>query len=167
MIRSFVESDTDAILRIIGESGQFDADGIVMISDRISEYLKGGSDSIWLTAFDPAPIGVAYCVPEPAADSVWNLLMLWTRADRHRTGYGAALVGEVERQVQGKEARLLIVETSGLTAFKPARAFYEKCGFQYEATVRDFFSDGDDKLIYTKRFALGTAQPSLDSKISD
>ena len=76
--------------------------------------------------------------------------MLWTRDDRHNQGHGAALVRHVETELRGRDARLLIVETSGLAAFAPARAFYVKCGFLHEATIRNFFATGDDKLVFTK-----------------
>lgn len=47
-------------------------------------------------------------------------------------------------------ARLLMVETSGLPAFATARDFYAKCGFLHKATIKNFFADGDDKLVFTK-----------------
>ena len=83
--------------------------------------------------------------------------MLWTRSDRHGKGHGASLVKQVERELQGRTARLLIVETSGLPEFAPARAFYAKCGFVHEASIKNFFAAGDDKLVFTKPLVSGAA----------
>ena len=83
--------------------------------------------------------------------------MLWTRSDRHGKGHGASLVKQVERELQGRTARLLIVETSGLPEFAPARAFYAKCGFGHEASIKNFFAAGDDKLVFTKPLVSGDA----------
>lgn len=47
-------------------------------------------------------------------------------------------------------AHVWIVETSGLPEFEKARAFYSKTGFRKEATIKDFFDAGDDKVVYTK-----------------
>lgn len=113
-------------------------------------HLAGHGDGIWFTADDGEPIGVAYCAPEPVTSGTWNLLMLWTRPDRHGQGHGTALVRQVEDAVRGRQARLLLVETSGLPAFAPARSFYAKCGFTLEATIRNFFAAGDHKVVFTK-----------------
>jgi ribosomal protein S18 acetylase RimI-like enzyme len=48
------------------------------------------------------------------------------------------------------KARLLIVETSQLPDFKDARAFYSKCGFTKVAEIPNYFSHGDNKVVFTK-----------------
>jgi ribosomal protein S18 acetylase RimI-like enzyme len=150
MIRNTERSDARAIMSIVGQSGQFDEESLAHIEQTLENHLMGHSDAIWLTADDGEPVGVAYCAPEPVASGVWNLLMLWTRSDRYGQGHGTALVSEMESQLRERTARLLIVETSGLPAFAPARAFYEKCGFKHEAIIKNYFAHGDDKLVFTK-----------------
>ncbi len=150
MIRDTIAADTDALFAILVESGQFDGGGAEYVADVLKRHLDEGSDAMWLTADDGEPVAFAYCGPEPVASGVWNLWMLWTRRDRVGRGHGAALIDIIEQRSIDIGARRLIVETSSLDAFAPARAFYRKCGFEHEATVRDFFADGDDKWIYTK-----------------
>jgi ribosomal protein S18 acetylase RimI-like enzyme len=150
MIRATVNGDSTALMQIIESSGQFDADSLEHVTGTLHEYLAGKSDGLWFTADDGEPVGVAYCAPEAVTNGTWNLLMLWTRKDKSSQGHGKALVGHVESQLARQAARLLIVETSGLAEFEVARSFYIKCGFVQEARVRNFFADGDDKLIYTK-----------------
>ena len=139
-----------SILSIVDGSGQFARDGIAHVRSTLEQHLAGAGDGLWLTADDGEPVGVAYCAPEAVTSGTWNLLMLWTREDRHGKGHGSALVRHVEKELEDRGARLLIVETSGLPAFATARAFYARCGFVHEATVRNFFADGDAKLIFTK-----------------
>jgi ribosomal protein S18 acetylase RimI-like enzyme len=150
MIRPTEKIDTQAILQIVEESGQFDADGLAHVQATLEAHLLSDSNDIWLTADDDEVVGVAYCAPEPVASGTWNLLMLWTRADRHGKGFGSTLVHKIEHELQQRHARLLIVETSGLPAFVPARSFYAKCGFQHEASIKNFYAVGDDKLVFTK-----------------
>ncbi len=150
MIRDSKTSDLPAILAIVQQSGQFDASGLGHVRETLEQHLAGNGEGVWLTADDGDPVGVAYCAPEPVASGTWNLLLLWTRSDRHGRGHGGALVARVEAMLANRSARLLIVETSGLPAFSAARAFYEKNGFAQEATIRNFFADGDDKLVLTK-----------------
>ena len=97
------------------------------------------------------PIGVAYCSPEPVTAGIWNLRLLWIKEEFRGRGYGKALVAKVENELSTRHARLLIVETSQLPEFESARKFYENYGFKREAEVKDFFDEGDHKLIYTKR----------------
>lgn len=150
MIRKTVKTDLDAIIEIVKESGHFDENALAHVRETLESYLAGESDDLWLTADDGEPVGVAYVAPEPVTDGTWNLLMLWTRSDRHGRGHGSALVTAVESSVSERRGRLLIVETSGLPDFETARNFYDQCGFTQEARVKDFFAAGDDKLIYTK-----------------
>lgn len=150
MVRPTVKADASGILAIIEGSGQFDAEAMAHVRSTLERHLADPQNEIWLTADDGEPVGVAYCVPEAVANGTWNLLMLWTRADRHGAGHGTALVARVEAELNARGARLLVVETSGLPAFAGARAFYVKTGFFHEATIRNFFAAGDDKLVFTK-----------------
>ncbi len=150
MIRTTIAEDAPALFNMLEQSGQFDAAGLEHVKTTLETHLAQNSQALWFTAFEEQPVGVAYCAPEPVSSGTWNLLMLWTRQDQHRKGYGSALVKQVEAALHERMARLLIVETSGLDDFAPARNFYERCGFRQEATVKNFFAEGDDKLIYTK-----------------
>ena len=125
-------------MTIVASSGQFDAESLDYVKGTLLEYLAGHSAGIWLTADDGEPVGVAYCAPEPVANGTWNLLMLWTRADRMGRGHGKALVQQIEHELSLRGMRLLIVETSGLPEFESAWAFYVRCGFTQEARIRNF-----------------------------
>jgi ribosomal protein S18 acetylase RimI-like enzyme len=152
MIRNTIATDTDDLMAIVESSGQFDTDSLSHVKGALLEYLEGQSDGLWFTADDGEPVGVAYCAPEAVTNGTWNLQMLWTRKDKSNQGHGTALVKHVENELMARGVRLLIVETSGLPEFEMARAFYDKCGFTQEASIRNFFAHGDDKIIYTKSF---------------
>jgi ribosomal protein S18 acetylase RimI-like enzyme len=47
--------------------------------------------------------------------------------------------------------RLLIVETSSSPEYEPARRFYESHGYRRQATVEDFYDEGDHLVLYSKR----------------
>lgn len=153
MIRPTTPADRAPILGLIEASGQFDADGLRYVRSTLDAHLAGQGDGVWFTADDGEAVGVAYCAPEAVTNGTWNLLLLWTRSDRHGQGHGTALVRQVEDAVRTRNARLLIVETSGLPAFEPARSFYATCGFAHEATIKHFFADGDHKVVFTKALA--------------
>ncbi|MDJ0741689.1 MAG: GNAT family N-acetyltransferase [Gammaproteobacteria bacterium] len=141
------------MLAIVEGSGQFDADGLEHVRAALDEHLAEPGRSLWYTAIDDEPVGVAYCAPEPVARGTWNLLMLWLKPGHERQGHGRALVRRIEQELRDRGARLLIVETSRQDAFAAARSFYSALGFVLEAEIKDFFDAGDDKLVYTKPVA--------------
>ena len=151
MIIETVRDHRTAIVELISESGQFDEEGIHHVLETLDAYLEGSSNGMWFTALDDAPIGAAYCAPEPVTSGTWNLLFLWLKGGYAGRGFGRRLVAEVESSIKDAGARLLIVETSQLPEFETARAFYASAGFTLEAEIKDFFDAGDNKLVYTKR----------------
>ncbi len=47
-------------------------------------------------------------------------------------------------------ARVLLIETSSTPQYEATRAFYSVKGYTHEATVRDFYGPGDDKIVFWK-----------------
>ena len=150
MITKTEKAHRDVLYSILETSGQFDSGALAHVMETLDTHFKNPGEEIWLTVLDDDPVGFAYCAPEPVTSGTWNLLMLWTKEGFQGQGFGKALVAEVENQLKERNARLLVVETSQLPEFESARAFYHKYGFVLEAEVKDFFDDGDNKLIYTK-----------------
>ena len=57
----------------------------------------------------------------------------------------------VEQQIKNKDGRILIVETSSNPAQLAANQFYAKMDYTREAVIRDFWSDGEDKIVFWKK----------------
>lgn len=153
MIRATTKDDAGPILALVEASGQFDEDGLEHVRHTLQMHFEAPGPEVWLTADDGEVVGVAYCMPEPVTRGTWNLLMLWTRDDRRGQGHGSALVEHLERILETRQARLLIVETSGTPEFEGSREFYARIGFTEEARIKDFFDAGDDKIVLTKTIA--------------
>ena len=62
-------------------------------------------------------------------------------------------MSEVERQLEARRARLVVVETSSRADYEATRRFYDKRGYAEGARLRDFYAPGDDRLVLTKRLA--------------
>lgn len=81
--------------------------------------------------------------------------MYWICVDGEFRGEGIckALVHFMEELLKKNgDLRMIVIETSSQEKYRPTCRFYEKCGFILEATLRDFYAPGDNKLIYLKRF---------------
>jgi ribosomal protein S18 acetylase RimI-like enzyme len=104
-----------------------------------------------------ALIGYACFGATPATDRTYDLYWIAVHPNAQRSGAGAALMADVERQLAERRARLIVVETSSRDHYAPTRRFYRKRGYEEVARVRDFYSPGDDRVVLTKRL---TADPS-------
>ena len=116
----------------------------------LTEAFENDNDSFWLTDDDTGPVGVAYCEPERMTDGTWNLQMILIHPDRQGQGRGTTLLQHVEQEVTNRSGRMLLVDTSGVPEFEKTRTFYTKCGYEAEARIRDFYAEGDDKVVFRK-----------------
>ena len=57
----------------------------------------------------------------------------------------------IEQKLKKIGARVLIVETSSDDAQIGARNLYQKLGYIQEAVIRDFWNEGEDKIVYWKK----------------
>jgi ribosomal protein S18 acetylase RimI-like enzyme len=81
----------------------------------------------------------------------FDLYWIATHNDYRGKGIGRKLIEETSRVAKNMGCKILIAETSGLPHYEPTRAFYISNSFILEASLKDFYTDGDDKLFYTKR----------------
>ena len=57
----------------------------------------------------------------------------------------------IENYLREKGHRILIVDTSGTGDFISTRKFYKKINYTQEGVIRDFWSEGDDKVTFWKK----------------
>ncbi len=122
-----------------------------MLPDLLAPSLAGETEALWLTCHsDGEAVGLCYTVPEDLADGAWNMLALAVRPDLQGKGLGRTLVAAAEQYLKDKGQRILIVDTSGADDFALTRKFYAQNGYEEEARIRDFWAEGDDKVIFRK-----------------
>ena len=95
-------------------------------------------------------MGVAYCEPERMTDKTWNLQLIAFHPNYQGQGRGVKLLLHVEQALKERGGRMLLVETSGLPSFVRTWNFYRKCGYEEEARIRDFYTTGEDKIVFRK-----------------
>ncbi len=129
MIRPIVPSDLPALSALIGATGLFPPE---MLGPMIEPYFQEAPHcGAWLTDDRDGPMAIAYCAPERMTDGTWNLYLIAVHPDRQSAGVGTALLRHLEWTLQQQGVRILLVETSGLSAFKRARGFYAARGYEH------------------------------------
>jgi GNAT superfamily N-acetyltransferase len=84
--------------------------------------------------------------------SCFDLYWIVTHNDFRGKGIGKKLLEETYREAKSLGCTMIIAETSGREHYAPTRAFYDSAQYTLEATIKDYYDKGDDKLIYIKRF---------------
>ena len=148
-IRTIDRADLPPLRFVLEKTGLFPPE---MLEPLVEPYLSGQAPHHWLTACrDGRSNGFAYAEPERMTEGTFNLLAIAVDPAAQRRGVGRALVGALEDRLRRIGGRVLIVETSSLDDYAGTRTFYAGEGFSEEARIRDFYSDGQDKIVFWKR----------------
>ncbi len=146
--RAMSRIDLRAVSSILDDTGLFPTE---MLAEMAEPFLREAEPHIWLTACDGRDVlGFAYCEPERMTDGTYNLLAIAVAPDRQSEGVGQLIVAAVEQAARDLEGRVLLVETSSLPEYERTRAFYDKLGYDREAVIREFYAEGEDKIVFWK-----------------
>ena len=149
-IREVTISDIDGLKKVVDSSRLFPSE---YLDEMIFDYFNNDdSQDIWFTCLvDNKPVAIGYCVPEKFTDGTYNLLAIGVDQDSQRKGIASEMMKYIEQLLKEINARILIVETSSDDAQISARHFYKQIGYIQEAVIRDFWKDGEDKIVFWKK----------------
>lgn len=150
MIRLTNQQDLAALKEVIDSTGLFPSE---LLDDMTADFLSNpASTDRWLTKeAGGVPIAVAYYAPERLTEGTYNLYLIAVRKEDQGKGIGAEMMRHVEKKLQQEGHRVLIVETSSLPEFEATRNFYKKLEYIQEATIHDFYKEGEHKIIFWKK----------------
>ncbi len=80
----------------------------------------------------------------------YDLFWIVVRGGLRGLGIGKKLIAETEKVISQRGGKKLYVETSSKDSYYSSRQFYLKRGYMEEAVFKDFYNDGDDKVVYKK-----------------
>ena len=153
-IRPIVAKDRQVVLELIHLTGLFTKEEEQVAMEVIDVCLtKSGQQDYIIVVIENEQGAIAgyMCYgPTPMTEGVVDLYWLAVHPGKHRQGYGKALIQWLEKAVQEKKGRLIVIETSSRDKYAATRNFYQRLGYVENARIRDFYSVGDDLLIYCK-----------------
>lgn len=156
MIITANEKDGVQIQDIAARTGVFSQEEVECVGEIWEEYMNMGPEGCgynFIVYRDGEKVlGFSCYGPRDLATGVYDLYWIAVDPDVHRGGVGRKLLTASEEAVRQLGGRMLIAETSGTPLYEPTRKFYIGMGYIAEATIKDFYSEGDDLAIFVKRF---------------
>jgi ribosomal protein S18 acetylase RimI-like enzyme len=146
-IRPMTDSDQSTVKAIAVSTGMF-ADSEWQGPDLGSLQ----NDHHWVVATNESGeiLGSAYFGPEMVSDLLWNTYFLAVRKEMHGQGVGKFIMQYIEKLGIQSGIRTLIVETSNQESYARARGFYLSLGYVREAEIRNYYGEGDNKIVFWK-----------------
>jgi ribosomal protein S18 acetylase RimI-like enzyme len=146
-------SDIEAIADLVESSGFFSDEELEIAIELAEEKLeiKEASSYRFLFAEEGEHvIGYTCYGLIPATSSSYDIYWIVVSKNLRGQGLGKLLMAETEKLIHLSGGRQIYAETSSREQYKSTRIFYENCGYKKEAFLKDFYTEGDSKIIYSK-----------------
>lgn len=146
--------DIKRVMEIVESTKFFYDHEVEIAAELVAERLAQGESTGYYFVFaevDGVTAAYACFGPITMSKTCFDLYWIATHNDFRGKGIGRQLLEETYKHAINMGCKIIIAETSGLEHYAPTRAFYISNKFDLEATLKNFYDEGDDKLFYTKR----------------
>jgi ribosomal protein S18 acetylase RimI-like enzyme len=151
--RDVVAADRERIRDLVASSPFFSTHEIDIAAELVEERLSKGlrSGYHFLFAEDRGRLlGYTCYGPIACTKDRFDLYWIVVQPQLRGMGLGRRLLTETEILIRRQGGERIYVETSSREQYSPTRGFYASCGYELCATLKGFYSEGDDKMIYVK-----------------
>ena len=149
-----VLADRKTVHEIVESTGFFTPEEIEVAVDLVDAGLSGESISDYLFLFceDSSGKVLGYtCYGRiPCTQGSFDLYWIAVHKDSQGLGIGRGLLEMTEGKIKKTGGMRVYIETSSRDLYKPTQGFYLNAGYYPEATLEDYYSPGDSKIIYVK-----------------
>ena len=80
----------------------------------------------------------------------WDLYWIAVHQNSRNKKLGTVLLKAIEDDVRQMGGKILWIETSGRPLYVSTEAFYQRNGYELQASLKEFYGPGDPKQIYCK-----------------
>jgi D-alanine-D-alanine ligase len=152
-LRHLTAADRDRIEEITRAVGVFREEEVSIALEVYDEAVRvatGGYYTALGAEIDGSLAGWICWGPTPCTLGTYDLYWMAVHPAAQGNGIGRALLDEMERRLAGV-ARLIVIETAGRADYAGTRAFYQARGYSPVSVIPDFYSPGDDQVVFVKK----------------
>jgi ribosomal protein S18 acetylase RimI-like enzyme len=143
----------ERVREIVVSSGFFSAAEIEIAVELVQERLNKGIESGYYFLFaeqDQEVAGYSCFGPIPCTVESYDIYWIAVQEELRGSGLGVEILKRVEERIREMGGKRIYVETSSREQYQPTRSFYSRCGYREEATLKNFYSSSDHKIIYLR-----------------
>jgi GNAT superfamily N-acetyltransferase len=151
--QEIVSSDLNAIEDIVRSSDFFSSAEIALACELAADKLEYGHQSSYQFLFvqhSGQVVGYTCYGLIPATAGSYDLYWIAVSETMRGGGLGKILLQKTEELIRNNGGLHIYAETSSRSQYAPTHHFYESCGYILEAILKDFYTPGDSKIIYSK-----------------
>jgi ribosomal protein S18 acetylase RimI-like enzyme len=155
MIRKVRQSDAEKIEKILKKIPQFTENEIEVAMELVNIAANNQTQkdyNVFVFEKNEKILGYHCTGKRPLTDAVYDLYWIVADPETEIKGVGTELVKHAENFVNEKNARWLLAETSSRESYSRTRNFYMRNSFSIVAEINDFYSAGDNLIVFGKYF---------------
>lgn len=155
MIRELLKDDREELKRIIIDTKHFNEDEVSVAMELIDIFINDKDQKdyiikVYVTDDAGSVAGYICYGRRPLTDMTYDLYWIAVDPNVHGKGIGKKLVGFMEEDIKTRGGNLVLIETSGKPQYGGERRFYEKCAYDVQTVIKDFYRTGDDLYVFRK-----------------
>jgi ribosomal protein S18 acetylase RimI-like enzyme len=147
-------ADVDAIRALVRDTGVFSEEEINVAGELAEETLAKGPDLAYhflIAEQDGNLLGYSCYGRIPLTQASYDLYWIVVDNKKQNRGIASFVMERTQDAIRALGGKQLYTETSSRSVYAPAQSFYLKHAFAEIARFEDFYSDGDDKIVYGKK----------------
>lgn len=155
MIRRLKQADVGQLEKILLNISAFNEKEVEVAMEliNITAFNPDQKDyNIFVFEDEDKVIGYHCTGKRPLTDAVYDLYWIVADPSAGKKGIGKNLIEHAENFVKDNKGRWLLAETSSKESYAATRNFYLRNKYSIVSQINDFYSIGDNLLIFGKYF---------------
>lgn len=147
------ERDREAIANLLKRTNFFSEieikTGVELVEEKLTQKTHSSYSFVFVDGKKNL-IGYSCYGLIPLTAASFDLYWIAVDPDFQGNGIGKMLLEITEQRIKNAGGRRVYVDTSSRKQYLPTRRFYRSCGYEKIAHFRNFYRDGDGKIVFYK-----------------
>jgi GNAT superfamily N-acetyltransferase len=152
-IRQMTAADKPALIQLVKQIPEFESGEVSIAEEVIDSFLNAPIASgyyILVAELESSLVGYICYGNTPLTKGTWDIYWMAVAPEEQAKGIGKTLIENAENDIRKHNGRLIIIETSSKPEYEKTRRFHSARGYENICCIPDFYSPGDDLLIFQK-----------------